>query len=169
MASDEFDGEEVHALVRTLTERPAPTAAAPAERRPDNRWTNVRVHMPSARKASLGERVSEFTTPLIDQLVPLFSRLSPLLHFVRRPGPTALVRMWVALGALHGASMTFWPYPKTYLLGLVLYIFSLGVGVLTGVWGARLAWDARLGAAHTVAVGTVVWSVALVVTEALPV
>jgi hypothetical protein len=78
-----------------------------------------------------------------------------------------MLRMWVGLGALHCASMTFWPYPKTYLWGLVLYILSLGLVLVTGVWGARLSWEARLGAAHTVALGTVLWAVTLAATDTM--
>jgi uncharacterized membrane protein len=79
-----------------------------------------------------------------------------------------MVRMWVGLGVVHSAAMTFWPYPKTYFWGLVLYLLSLALVLVTGVWGARLSWEARLGAAHTVALGTVVSAIALAAAETLP-
>jgi hypothetical protein len=57
--------------------------------------------------------------------------------------------------------MTYWPYPKTYWLGLLLYFLSLGLVLVSGIWGARLSWDARLGTAHTIALGTVAWAIGL--------
>jgi hypothetical protein len=57
--------------------------------------------------------------------------------------------------------MYFWPYAKTYFWGLVIYQSCLGFLLVAGVWGARLSWDARLGAAHTLAVGTVLWAITL--------
>jgi hypothetical protein len=94
--------------------------------------------------------------------------LPDLSRFVRMPGHVAMVRMWVGLGALHSAAMTFWPYPKTYLWGLVLYLLSLGLAVAAGAWGARLSWESRLGAAHTIALSTVLWAVLLAAAEAIP-
>jgi hypothetical protein len=84
------------------------------------------------------------------------------------PEPVTLARMWVALGAAYSASMTFWPYPKTYLWGMVLYLLCLGLALVASIWGARLSWDARLGSAHTVALGTTFWAVTLAIVEALP-
>jgi hypothetical protein len=75
--------------------------------------------------------------------------------------------MWVGLAAIYSVSMTFWPYPKTYVLGMVLYLLSLGLLVVAGAWGARLSWDGRLGGAHTIAIGTVVWSILLATVEAV--
>ena len=40
--------------------------------------------------------------------------------------------------------------------------------MVNGVWGARLSWDARLGAAHTLSLGTVFWAVTLAAVEAVP-
>ncbi len=88
-------------------------------------------------------------------------QLRRLTPFFRTLGPVASVRLWVGLGAVYAASLAYWPYPKTYVLGMVLYILSLALVVVAGIWGARLSWDARLGAAHTVALGTVLWAVRL--------
>jgi hypothetical protein len=76
--------------------------------------------------------------------------------------------MWVGLGASYGAAMAFWPYPKTYLWGLVLYLLSLGLVLVAGAWGARLSWQERLGSAHTVALVTVLWALVLAAAEILP-
>jgi hypothetical protein len=178
------DREEIDLLVSELTaKRTAPKAAAPhanqplarsspahaydpfapdlAGPRPGSRWTNVRVLMPSRRRPGL-ERFFAFRPAI--SLPPL----PDLSHYFRMPGPVTMVRLWVGLGAVYSASMTFWPYPKTYLWGSVLYILSLALVLVTGIWGARLSWDARLGAAHTVALGTALWAVTLAAAETLP-
>jgi hypothetical protein len=171
MGADEFDSEQIDLLVRELmAARPVPVpvqpvvtepvAPSPVERRPGTRWTHVRLLMPSRRAPDRGAPFASLSNITLPQL-PDLSRFS------RMPGPVAMLRMWVGLGALHCASMTFWPYPKTYLWGLVLYILSLGLVLVTGVWGARLSWEARLGAAHTVALGTVLWAVTLAATNTM--
>ena len=51
---------------------------------------------------------------------------------------------------------------------LLLYLSALELVVVTGIWGAKLTWDARLPAAHTVAVGTTVWGLGLLAAETVP-
>jgi hypothetical protein len=187
MNLDDSDRDAIDLLVRELTTKPvgpkaaariggqppvapppsrvpeSPLVAQQAEPRPGTRWTNVRLLMPSRRQPRAATRLA-IAVASAASLMPV----PDLTRFFRMPGSVTLVRLWVGLGALHCATMTFWPYPKTYFWGLVLYILSLGLAVVTGVWGARLSWDARLGAAHTVALGTVVWAVTLAAAETLP-
>ena len=95
-------------------------------------------------------------------------RVADLTAVFPIPGRVTVARMWVGLGALNGGAMAFWPYPKTYLWGLVLYVAALGLALAAGVWGARLSWDERLGGAHTIALGTVAWTITLGVALTLP-
>jgi hypothetical protein len=170
MDRHEYDREEIDLLVSELTAKrhmpvnppvAQPVATPQPDLRPGSRWTNVQVVMPSWSKPTVGRRFALASAINLPHL-PDLSRLIPTF------GPVAMVRIWVGLGAVHSALMTFWPYPKTYLLGLVLYLLSLALVLVTGIWGARLSWDARLGAAHTVALGTAGWAVALAAIEALP-
>jgi hypothetical protein len=160
MRGDDSDGQQIDRLVSELTAKDVPTWV---DRRAGTRWSHVRLHMPSERTPSVGQRLAVASEMVLPYLPDVDFR-----RFFRMPGPETTVRIWVALGVLHSASMTFWPYPKTYLWGLVLYLVCLGVALVNGVWGARLSWDARLGAAHTVSLGTAVWAVALAAAEALP-
>jgi hypothetical protein len=132
-----------------------------AERQAGRRWSNVRMLMPSTRHADREPRIALASVIRLAQL-PNLSR------FVSWPGQVAIVRMWVGMSVVYCASLSFWPYPKTYLWGMVLYVLSLGLVLVSGVWGARLTWQARLGAAHTMSVGTVFWAVGLAVAETLP-
>jgi hypothetical protein len=142
--------------------RPAaqPVAAQPAAV-PPGRWTNVRLLMPSRPAPVVAKRFA------FDAALNL-PHPAELTAFFRMPGPVTLARMWVALGAAYSASMTFWPYPKTYLWGMVLYLLCLGLALVASIWGARLSWDARRGSAHTVALGTTFWAVTLAIAETLP-
>lgn len=85
------------------------------------------------------------------------------------PAPTQpnLVRMCVGLGVLLGTAMEFWPYPKSGVLWLLFYFFSVGMVLVSGIWSARLTWETRLGYAHTIAVAVVLWGMTLVAEETL--
>jgi hypothetical protein len=183
---NDSDTEQIDHLVRELMAdrplgvKPTPAfsqlaASLPAEQRPGSRWTNIRILMPDARTPGRRNRFAfasaigrvhlrKLTRSLIGHV-----HLRRLTRFFGALGPVASVRLWVGLGAVYSASLAFWPYPKTYVLGMVLYIFSLALVLVAGIWGARLSWDARLGAAHTVALGTVLWAVRLTATTLPPI
>jgi len=184
MQGDNSDREQIDRLVRELMTprhgagptqpvsqrptRPAPArpasvpsgASRPAEHQYGNRWTNVRLLMPPARAPELARRLTFASAVSLPQL-------PGLRQLVRMPGPATVARMWVALAAFYSASMAFWPYPRTYLWGIVSYLLCLGLVLVSGVWGARLSWDARLGTAHSIAIGSVLWAVTLAAAEAL--
>ncbi len=149
--------------------------AAPQPMQPGRRWTNVRVLMPPPRQAAAVRPFAFEQTSGLRQILELsLSRLLDLSRFFdvsgifRAPGPAMTARLWVALGVAYSASLTFWPYPKTYLWGLVLYLMCLGLALVTSLWGARLSWDARVGGAHTVALVTALWAFTLGTALALP-
>jgi len=89
----------------------------------------------------------------------------PRLNQIRVP-QSVVVRSCVGLGVLLSAAMPFWPYPKAGVWW-VLYLFSVGMVVVAGVWSARLTWNTRLGMAHTVALFVVLWGITLAAEEAL--
>jgi hypothetical protein len=89
----------------------------------------------------------------------------PRLSQMRVP-QSAVVRSCVALGVLLSVAMPFWPYPKAGIWW-VLYLFSVGMVVVAGVWSARLTWNTRLPMAHTVALFVVLWGITLAAEEAL--
>jgi hypothetical protein len=173
MTGNDLDRDAIDLLVRDVmagkAPAPQPVAAEPAPLRPGTRWTNVRMQMPAKTAPGLWKRFEDTVAVALPELpalpglprLPQLPELPDVRSFIRMPGPVAVTRMWVGLGALYSFSMTFWPYQRTYVLGLALYMLALGLLVVAGVWGARLSWDGRLGAAHTIAVGTVLWSITL--------
>jgi hypothetical protein len=78
------------------------------------------------------------------------------------------VRTFVGLGAVLGGAMAYWPYAHAWSWGLAFYLCASEFVVVTGIWGAKLTWDAHLPAAHTVAVGTAIWGLGLMAVEAIP-
>jgi hypothetical protein len=81
---------------------------------------------------------------------------------------TLSTRLFVGLGAVLGAAMPYWPYAHAWSWGLLTYFCATVLVIVTGIWGAKLTWDSRMPAAHTVSVGTVVWGLGLVAAEAVP-
>src|SRR3989442_15194056 len=47
-------------------------------------------------------------------------------------------------------------------------MLAVGTVVVAGLWGARVSWQSRLGFAHIVALGTILWGLALTGQEVLP-
>ncbi len=74
----------------------------------------------------------------------------------------------VTLGLLIGIGMTQWPY--THGCGLRLIIYMIGVlGVLAaGVWSSISSWKRRLGVAHVLSQGLIIWGLVLAAREVLP-
>ena len=72
-----------------------------------------------------------------------------------------VVRMCVGLGVLLGLAMPYWPYPKAGTWWTLFYLFAVGMVVVAGIWSARLTWKTRLGIAHTVALGVLLWGLTL--------
>lgn len=185
MQGDNSDREQIDRLVRELiaakrgtaagaadgrvTEASGPTArtAAPAAMPAGGRWTNVRLLMPPTRTPGLTERFPVLASVGWPRL-PDLPALPDLTRIIRIPGNVMMARFWVGLAAIYSTSMIFWPYPKAYPWGLEAYLMCLGLVLVAGIWGARLSWDARLGGAHTVALGSALCAVALAAVEALP-
>jgi hypothetical protein len=87
-------------------------------------------------------------------------------------GPTGQQRLgvWVraALGLALGALITQWPYPNDCGLPLYLYLAAITTVPVTGVWVALTSWYRRMGLAHLVALGLVLWGLALIAHQVLP-
>jgi len=64
--------------------------------------------------------------------------------------------------------MLYWPYAHASSWGLLLYLCAVALVIVSGVWGTKLTWDARVGGAHTIAVSVMVWGILLGAVELLP-
>ena len=138
---------------------------------PGQRWSTARLLMPAARTEQPNQRKAFAFASAIR--LPAWSKLA--LAFLAQiekqienlSGPIA-ARVFVGLGVLLSAALPYWPYAHAWSWGLVLYLSAVMLVLVTGIWGAKLTWDARLPAAHTVAVGTVLWGFGLLAAEAVP-
>jgi hypothetical protein len=176
MAGNDSDRDEIDRLIKDLAAArrqaaapaPAPVATTPALPTPGRRWTTARLLMPAART----ERRDWFA----------FASAIKLPPWVKLPAwaiggfPTLTDAQWTALSArvfvglavLLSAAMPYWPYGNAWSWGLLAYLCVVELIVVTGIWAAKLTWDARLPAAHTVAIGTVCWGLALLASETVP-
>jgi hypothetical protein len=186
MANDEFDRREVDRLVRELSEPPKPPEPAPAQPAAEravrhvSRWTTARILMPATRSAEPRRTLaSMLNLPKLPALAALGLPNLPAPRLPNLPAlslpalaeatsPAVIVRAWVTLGILLSVSLPYWPYPKTYLLGMLAYIFAVALLVVAGVWSAKLTWEVRLGGAHTISLGIVLWAIVLVAADTLP-
>ena len=87
-----------------------------------------------------------------------------------KASPREWIGTWarVALGLLIGIGMTQWPY--THGCGLKLFIYLGGVltVIVAGVWSSLSSWKRRLGVAHILSQGLVIWGLVLAAREILP-
>jgi hypothetical protein len=121
--------------------------------------------MPATRT----ERKKRFTLPTLPPAKSFHALRTLALQKLRdTPWGAVSVRTFVGLGVLLSAAMPYWPYSHAWSWGLVIYLCAVELVVVTGIWGAKLTWDAHLPAAHTVAVGTVIWGLGLIVAETAP-
>jgi len=189
MASDDIEGAEVDRLVTELahppkrparrsvfaalvadapearTRVPAPSGApTQATSAPGRTWTTSNVMMPAARTI----RRRRFVLPSRIRFDFSSLRKTALDKWKRTPWSAVSVRMFVGLGVLLGAAMPYWPYAHAWSWGLVFYLCSAEMVVVTGIWGAKLTWDTHLPAAHTVAVGTTIWGLGLMAVQTIP-
>ena len=188
MASDEIDREEVDRLVKEMaarrkapvvpvtpvapvskasaTEQPAMTPASEpvASSRKASRWSTNRLLMPSMPKPS-----SQKTFALASAMsmnLPTMPRIG-LPAWTDTQWQVLTARLFVALGVALGAAMPYWPYTTAGPWSLGLYVTAVVLVIVTGIWGSKLTWDARLARAHSIAIVTVMWGMLLIATVIL--
>jgi hypothetical protein len=85
-------------------------------------------------------------------------------------GRKAALSTWlrVLLGVALAAGMTQWPYFHACGPALFLYLGSIGVVGLAGLWGAVSSWRRRMGLAHTISLLVLLAGGVLAASEVLP-
>ena len=74
----------------------------------------------------------------------------------------------VGLGVVLGIGMFVWPYSHVCGARLLFYLIGASTVVVAGVWGGVSSWRRRLGLAHLLSLGVVLWGLALVAGVVLP-
>jgi len=74
----------------------------------------------------------------------------------------------VALGLLIGIGMTQWPYTHGCDLRLIFYLVGVVAVLAAGVWSSISSWRRRLGLAHILSQGLIIWGLVLAAREVLP-
>ena len=121
--------------------------------------------MPAARTEPRKAFKFPFPAFLKFPAVPKFPAFPALLEIP--PGPLS-ARLFVGLGVLLSAAMPFWPV-RTGGRGGWWCTWPPSRSTSSLVSGVRSStWDERLPAAHTIAVGIVLWGVGLLAAETVP-
>jgi hypothetical protein len=176
MVDDNLEGQEVDLLIKELSTAPrkpvVPVTPAPKPAEP----------VTTASTAPAPAPVKSFGSGPLTPIPPMTSRKRrsfvsaislpqlPALNLPRLTAPRGAVAVWlsVSLGVLLCSAMPYWPYPKGCSWWLLLYLLAVGMVFVTGIWNARLTWEARLGYAHTIAIAIVMWGVTLAAAETIP-
>jgi hypothetical protein len=141
-----------------------PPAAENAAATPGRPFTTARLIMPAVRTEPKPNRALAMASAI---RLPALPKLA-LPQLNEEQWSTVSTYAFVGLGVLLAAAMPFWPYAHAWSWGLLVYFAAVQLVVVTGIWGAKLTWDARLPAAHTVSLGTAVWGLGLLAAEAVP-
>ncbi|HEX4575025.1 MAG TPA: hypothetical protein VH158_07830 [Gemmatimonadales bacterium] len=74
----------------------------------------------------------------------------------------------VVLGLLIGIGMTQWPYTHGCGLKFIFYMMGVFAVLAAGCWSSISSWKRRLGVAHILSQGLIVWGLVLAAREILP-
>jgi hypothetical protein len=74
----------------------------------------------------------------------------------------------VILGLLIGIGMTQWPYTHGCGLKFIFYMLGVFAVLAAGCWSSLSSWKRRLGVAHVLAQGLIIWGLVLAAREILP-
>ncbi len=74
----------------------------------------------------------------------------------------------VVLGLLIGIGMTQWPYTHGCGLRLIFYLMGVAAVIAAGTWSGISSWKRRLGVAHVLSQGLIIFGLVLAAREVLP-
>ncbi len=113
--------------------------------------------------------------PALGRDVPTVPRAYPaqVAHPPHAEGPAAAgarLTTWVrvGLGLLLGVGMLVWPYSHVCGAKLLFYMIGAGTVIVAGVWSGVSSWRRRLGLAHLLSLGIVLWGLVLAAGVVLP-
>ena len=74
----------------------------------------------------------------------------------------------VVLGLVIGIGMTQWPYTHGCGLRLIFYLVGVAAVIAAGTWSGISSWKRRLGVAHVLSQGLIIFGLVLAAREVLP-
>lgn len=85
-------------------------------------------------------------------------------------GRLAVATTWfrVILGLLLAVGITQWPYANACGLNLAMYLGAIATVIVAGLWSTVSSWNRRLGFAHILSLGVLLWGLVLGAREVLP-
>lgn len=88
--------------------------------------------------------------------------------FARPETSTFGVMARLALAAVLGVAIIFWPYAARCGVGLAGYLGAVTTLVVAGVWSSIWTWKHRAAKAHVVSLLLLTWGLVLAATDVLP-
>ena len=85
-------------------------------------------------------------------------------------GRFAVATTWfrVILGLLLAVGITQWPYANACGFNLAMYLGAISTVIVAGLWSSVSSWNRRLGFAHFLSLGVLLWGLILAAREVLP-
>jgi len=74
----------------------------------------------------------------------------------------------VGLGLMLGVGMLVWPYSHVCGAKLIFYMIGASTVIVAGVWTGVSSWKRRMGFAHVLSLGLVIWGLVLAAGVVLP-
>jgi hypothetical protein len=74
----------------------------------------------------------------------------------------------VGLGLMLGVGMLVWPYSHVCGAKLLFYMIGASTVTVAGVWAGVSSWKRRMGLAHLLSLGLVIWGLVLAAGVVLP-
>jgi len=74
----------------------------------------------------------------------------------------------VGLGLMLGVGMLVWPYSHVCGINLMFYMLGASTVIVAGVWSGISSWKRRMGLAHLLSLGLVLWGLVLAAGVVLP-
>ena len=91
-------------------------------------------------------------------------------HTEGRSAAGARFTTWirVGLGLMLGVGMLVWPYSHVCGAKLLFYMIGASTVTVAGVWAGVSSWKRRMGLAHLLSLGLVIWGLVLAAGVVLP-
>lgn len=111
--------------------------------------------------------------PSLGHGAPTVPRAYPAHGTPSAEGPAAAgarLTTWirVGLGLALGVGMLVWPYSHVCGVKLIFYTIGASTVVVAGVWSGISSWKRRMGLAHLLSLGLVLWGLVLAAAVVLP-
>ena len=106
--------------------------------------------------------------PTVPRAYPAHGGHTPSTEGPAAAGARFTTWIRVGLGLMLGVGMVLWPYSHVCGLKVMFYLIGASTVVVAGVWSGVSSWKRRMGLAHLLSLGLVMWGLVLAAGVVLP-